>query len=275
MGCPGCGPVSAEGISSKEKEEIMTSKRLTTLSLLVPLSLFAAIGCEGEKPKAGETSATSATSGQAAAATDSATAEKPEAKGLTAAEFGDQVVANACKSFTGCKNEELRSYIDGTLMLIAAFGLMSDDMKPDPDLKAIGDKMKSEKRSLLTADECSTIGKKLAGLTGIGTDVLPKLVEDKKITFDADKAKACVEALANAPKACSEEKKVEGDVKMSQLEAFEKQYKSELESYLKPCESAFQGQLKDGEKCEHDFVCASGSCKGKKQGEKTCAPKEK
>ena len=248
----------------------MTSKRLTALSLLVALSLFSAIGCEGEKPA---DSGTSAPSGEAAA-TGSALAEEKGAKGLTAAEFGDQVVTNACQTFTGCKNEELRTVIEATLMMMAAFGLMSDDMKPDPDLKAIGDKMKAEKRELLTADECTTIGKKLANMTGIGSDMLPKLVQDKKITFDADKAKACVESLANAPKSCSEEKKVEGKAKLSEIEGFEKKYKGELESYLKPCEGAFKGQVKDGEKCEQDFVCASGSCKGKKKDEKICAPKE-
>ncbi len=245
----------------------MATKHLTALSLLVPMSLFAAIGCEGDKPKDGEISTSSKT-----AAESSAKAEPKEAKGVTAAEFGDQVVENACKTVTDCKNEELRSLIENGLMMAVAFALMKEEMKPDPDLKAFGDKMKSENRSLMTADECNTLGKKVASMMGIGTDVLPKLVKDKKIAFDADKAKACVESLASAPKTCSEAKKVEGEAKMSQIVEFEKKYKGEFDSFIKPCEGAVKGQAKDGEKCEHDLVCVSGNCEGEK-GEQICAPK--
>lgn len=252
------------------------SKRLAILSLFVAASLFAALGCDDDKPAVESTAAPSAKVDSTASNQE---VRKPT--GAAAAKFSMEMVAKGCKVITACKNDEIRSLIRERLMITAAVEIGTrlertdaGAMKADPDVKKVAEQMKADHRTALTEDECALIGTKLANLLGIGGDVLPKLVADKRIVFDADQAKQCMKSLASAPKSCSEDKKLEGEMTMAQLSEIDGKYKDELDAYFKPCGDAFEGQVKIGETCTYDFECAgSARCKAqdpKKKDDKTC-----
>jgi hypothetical protein len=237
------------------------------VSTIALLTLAFSTGCEDK-------SAPAAAAGSATTPTPTAV-PKPAKVGPN--EFGTKVVDSACKAFSSCKNEELRGLTEGTLLMVAAFGLMGPNMEPDPALKAIDEKMKADKRKFLNADECTSIGAKLADKIGFSSAVLAKLVQEKRVTFDEDKATQCIAELAKGPKSCSQETKLPGDeLKLSQLEVFEKKYDAEMDSYTKACEEVIKGAKKVGEACEYDVECVEGSC-GKdpsKKGEMVCKPKK-
>lgn len=194
----------------------------------------------------------------------------PAAAGaVTPESFAAQAPTNLCTWITTCKNEEITTGMNATIGLIVGFGSLA---KPDikTKIEPVMKKMDEEQRKSPTAEECGVLVGAGAELLGMDAKSLKANVDGGKVKFDAAKAATCLENLKGDFKSCQMEKKVEGDVKMSQLETMMEPYKAELEGQLKPCEDALVGAVKAGESCDFDYVCeGGGKCKGK-DGAKTC-----
>lgn len=227
---------------------------------------FALTGC-GDKAADGAASGSAATSAKPAGASASAAASSAPAapKNATVAQFATEAPANVCKQLTSCKNEEVAVSIGSMLQLVAGFAGMGDP-KVAEEMKGIGEAMKKDKRNLLNADECTKVMGVVTNTTGFDEKKLQAAIDAKKVEFNAEKAGACLAALASQPAFCKDEKKITGEPNLGELDKMMKTYEKDLDAHVKVCEEALVGKIAAGEACEADYECAGDKvgCKNKK-----------
>jgi len=219
--------------------------------------------------KATDTASSASAKPGASGETKSAPAKTEEAKPLTVAQFTTDAPAAACKALVACKNQEISVGLGTTLLMIGAFGSM-DDPAAGKEFKSIDESMKKDSRYAMNSDECGKVMGIVTKATGFTAEKIQASIDAKKAAFDPGKAATCMAALAKEPTSCSQEKKVEKEPKMGDLDKMMDSYKKELEDYMKPCESVIDGKVAEGGECAYDFECAGEkvSCKQKKCSKK-------
>ena len=234
----------------------------------IPLTLLmgsvAVAACDANKDAAPTTAGTASASGATKPAVDKPKQDEAP-KSLTLKQFTDDAPVAACKALVSCKNEEVTVGIDAMLMMIAGFATL-DDPTTGKELEGIGDAMKKDGRSTMNGDECSKIMGAVTKATGFNAETIQAAIDAKKTEFNAEKAAACYAALSTQPSFCKDEKKVEGEPKLGELDRMMKAYQKDLDAHLKACDEVFVGKLTAGSACEHDFECAGEKveCKRKK-----------
>ncbi len=252
-------------------------KRMT-LILAAALLVFGT-ACDEKKADGEGTTAeaqTTTTTAEGEGGDEGAAAE--EATSMTPEEFAAAAPGNVCTWVTTCKNQEITVSVSAMMGMVAGFGSMGN-----PDLQAkikpINESMKAESRMVPNAEECGVLAGVTAEVMGFDGSAIKASQDAGNIEFNGEKAAACSEALKGQFDACSQEKKVEGDVKLSALDTMMKAYEKDLEAHLKPCEEMIVGKVAADAACTQDYECADGGkCKAKEPGseEKTCvaAPAE-
>jgi hypothetical protein len=248
----------------------MSMNKLVVVALA---GAMAVVGCEDKGAGGTASSGSAAGSGKPAPSGDTKpakSAEPPAAKALTAAQFTTDATAAGCKTLVGCKNQEFSVAVGATFMMMAGFAGM-DDKSVEAEMKAVGDGMEKDKRNVMNADECGKVMAVVAKVTGFTGEKLQAAIDAKRVEFNGEKAAACAAQLGTEPPFCKEEKKVEGEPKLGELDkmmdAFEKPL---LEEHLKVCKEALVGKVAAGAACEADYECTGEKtkCKDKKCIEK-------
>jgi hypothetical protein len=245
-----------------------------SMVLIAALLALPLVGCDSKK---GEKTEEKAEAEQAAAEKTEEKAEEKEEESdeMTVAQFSEKLVPTACEALDTCKNEKLKAGASAMVMMTAGFGAMGDKDFAKK-VKPVQDAMKKDERSALTGDECNTVLGAFSDKTGMDGETLSSKV-GKTIEFDAAKAEKCLAGLESI-KACEEEVKLEGKMKMQELDKVLKE--SKFQESLQVCEGVMKGTLKEGDECEYTYECSGDALKcaeaaaDAKKGEKAEKPKE-
>ncbi len=225
-----------------------------SIFLIAALLSMPLVGCDSKKS---DTKDEEAEAEQAAAEkTDEKAGEEEESDEMTVAQFSDKLVPTACTALDTCKNEKLKAGATAMVMMTAGFGAMGDKDFAKK-VKPVQDAMKKDERTALTGDECNTVLGAFTEKSGIDGETLSAKV-GKTIEFDPAKAEKCLAQLESI-KACEEEVKLEGEMKMQELDKVLKE--SKFQESLKVCDEVMKGTLAEGDECEYSWECSGEALK--------------
>lgn len=248
-------------------------KRNVTHLLIATTIVGMLAGCENKTEQtANSKPATTPEAAKSATATkpaEAAPAEAAKAKSVPVTDFLAKLAPTACSWIDQCKNDKFKVVTSTMGMMIAGLGSM-DKPELGKKVQGIGDAMKTEKRSLPNKQECETIGGVVLQVIGMTPEAL-QAKSGKTVQYDGEKAAACLAAFEKPLTACTTEFKITGEPKLSEMGEYEKEFKSDMDAQMKPCEGVFMGMVEAGGACEYEFECKGerSKCKGA-AGAKKC-----
>ena len=169
--------------------------------------------------------------------------------------FATQLTKASCDWIQRCKNEELVREVQESMSMVMTISapMMRPDLKSD--VKAVSEilqKVRSDNRLRVTPEECDTIMTTASKVVHLDSASLAASVREKRVRFDEEEAKRCLEAFRQDSKLCSTETKT--DLAKPYI-AGEAKYTAQFQALTQPCKAALSGLVEVGGQCVESYEC--------------------